>query len=116
MAAQGGDVWTCILCTQRFTDDSAKVLECQFCTLHYCIKCLNKTKKEYETISKSDCMWFCAPCKIRIEKNIVVEKNIEERCKTYLESFEARIQEVEKQLETKCDEDKVKQIVRAETS
>ena len=39
----------------------------------YCIKCLKKTDIEYQVLSKSDSMWFCGPCRGKVEKNIVTD-------------------------------------------
>ena len=47
---------------------------------HYCIKCLGKTKTEYDILSKSDTMWFCITCRRKIEEHIVLDLKIEDRC------------------------------------
>ena len=41
-------------------------------------------------------MWFCMPCKPKIEKNIINEKSIEKRCEIYFTTLNARIEEIEK--------------------
>ena len=74
------DAWVCENCKTSITDPDAKMLECQQCRAHYCIRCLNKPVNEYEILSKSDSMWFCGPCKGKVEKNIVTDLKIEERC------------------------------------
>ena len=45
-------------------------------------------------------------------KNILKEKTIEEKCATYCQMVNQRIDEVEKKLETKCDVSEVKEIVK----
>ena len=60
---------------------------------------------------KAECMWFCLGCKPKIEKNIIKEKVIEERCEFYLATIHDRLDSIERQLQTKCDADAVKVIV-----
>ena len=54
------------------------------------------------------------PCKPKIEKNILNEKLIEERCELYCRTLIARIEEIEKKLETKCDAHEIQDIIRKE--
>ena len=61
---------------RKITDPDSKLLECQRCKDHYCIKCLSKTKTEYDILSKSDTMWFCITCRRKIEEhNSIGPKN-----------------------------------------
>ena len=71
-----------VLMQELFSNPDAKMLECQRCKHHYCIKCLNKSDLEYEILSTSDSMWFCGPCKAKVEENIATELKIEEKCNT----------------------------------
>ena len=50
------DAWTCKECDKVFSEPDARLLECQRCRDHFCIKCLKKTKGEYEVLTKSDSM------------------------------------------------------------
>jgi hypothetical protein len=53
-----GDPWDCKLCNKIFAESDARVLECQRCKKHFCIKCLKKSNTEYDILSKSDTI-FC---------------------------------------------------------
>jgi len=33
-----GEVWLCVRCKKEFKDPSSRLLECERCTKHYCIK------------------------------------------------------------------------------
>ncbi|KAK3104618.1 hypothetical protein FSP39_006297 [Pinctada imbricata] len=106
--------WKCELCKQNFTDPNAKMLECQRCKGHYCIKCLKKPDAEYSLLASSDLMWFCAQCREKVQKNIAVDVEIEKRCAEIMESYEARISTLENEIKGKCGEDRVREIVKEE--
>ena len=108
--------WLCKLCKAKFQTSRSKMMECEFCKEHFCIKCLKMKANEYDAISKSEtqCMWFCPPCRFRVEKNIVTEIEIEEKCKLYMEEFSKKIEQIETDLKNKCDIDQVKDIVKEE--
>ena len=105
------EIWICEICKIPWSTQNDKMLECEFCTLRYCCKCLKIKASEYSAIGNTNCMWFCPPCRIKVEKQIVVEKEIEERCDTYLTSFRAKIEEMEQKLESKCDKTEVEHII-----
>ncbi|CAG2205678.1 unnamed protein product [Mytilus edulis] len=105
------EAWTCAKCTKIFKEPEAQLMECQRCKEHFCISCLKKTKAEYSMLCKTDAMWFCGKCRIVMEQHAVTDIEIEKRCKQIMESYEERITSLEKTVENKCDEDKVKQIV-----
>ncbi len=65
-----GDPWDCKLCNKIFAESDAKLLECQHCKEHFCIKCLTKSNTEYDILSKSDTMWFCVKCRKIVEEHI----------------------------------------------
>ena len=109
-----GDGWTCEECGKVYRKERDKLLECEYCEKHYCIKCLKYKPVEYEAMRKPGCMWFCMPCKPKIEKNILNEKLIEERCELYFRTLIARIEEIERKLETKCDAHENQDIIRKE--
>ena len=91
-----------------------KILECEYCEQHCCIKCLKYKVGEYEAMQKPGCVWwFCMKCKPKVEKkNIKGKKTTEEKCATYCRMVNERINEVEKKLETMCDVNEVKEIVK----
>ncbi|VDI00129.1 Hypothetical predicted protein [Mytilus galloprovincialis] len=103
--------WECKICSTIYKDPNAKLLECQRCKDHFCIKCLNKSKPEYDLLSKTDSMWFCVPCRKTVEEHIVTDLKIEARCKEIMANYEQRIQFLELAVDTKCDETRVREIV-----
>ncbi len=106
--------WLCKICQKVFSDPKSKVMECEYCEQRYCIKCLKMPAREYDLLKSSSAMWFCGPCKSKVAQNIATEKVIEEKCAVYLREFTERLEKVERLNETKCDEVKVRQIVREE--
>lgn len=112
--SESGEAWKCEECGKIFKSEKDKVLECEYCEQHYCIRCLKFKAGEYEAMRKPGCMWFCIGCKPKIEKNILNEKIIQERCELYLETINARLETLETKLQDKCDEQEVKEIVRKE--
>ena len=69
---------------------------------------------EYKAMGKPGCMWSCLKCKPKLEKNILNEKVIEERCEMYFKTMNTRFEAIEKKLDAKCDSKEVKEIVRQE--
>ena len=49
-----GEPWYRKLCSKIFAESDAKLLECQRCKEHFCIKCLKKSNTGYGILSKSD--------------------------------------------------------------
>jgi len=95
--------WTCERCQVNFVSPEDMLMECQCCKEHYCIKCLGKTPEEYRILSKSDSMWFCHKCREKVEKNIITDRKIEEKCKEMMLAFESRLVNIESYVKTKCD-------------
>jgi predicted component of type VI protein secretion system len=44
-------------------------------------------------------VWFCRPCREKVEKNIIVDREIEDRCREIMERFENRLKNVEEKVE-----------------
>ena len=65
-------------------------------------------------MSNLDSMWFCGPCKGKVEKNIVIALKIEERCNAIIREFEDRLSSLENEIFSKCNESDVQRIVREE--
>ena len=108
------EIWSCEICKFVFSDPQAKLLECQRCRDRFCTKCLDKPDDEYDILSKCDVMWFCVPCREKVQKNIITDMKIEERCKEIMKHFEARVSVIESEMATKCDEGQVRVLVRDE--
>ena len=54
----------------KYSQSDAKLLECQRCKEHFCIKCLKKSNTEHDILSKSDTVWFCVKCRKIVEEHI----------------------------------------------
>ena len=90
------------------------MIECQSCSNDFCIKCLYKTKPEYEILTKSDSMWFCIKCRPIVEEHIVTDLKIEQRCREIMDNYEQRLSNVESMMTEKCSEHRAREIVRDE--
>ena len=110
------EIWKCKVCTRIFGDPDDKLLECQRCRDHFCIKCLNKSVEEYNLMNSSDIMWFCVPCREKVERNIIVDREIEERCNDMMKIFDNIIRYLEEEMTKKCDEGHVRNIVNEMTN
>jgi hypothetical protein len=106
------DGWKCELCSIKFTEDKAEVLECEYCEKHFCRACVKLNSAEYKLLSKrSDLHWYCPPYEEKELKNLKIEKEIEERCKDYLNLVEARLGNLERKIDKKADIDQVKAMI-----
>lgn len=104
--------WTCKLCNQKFTDEKAELLECEYCSGHYCRGCLKLSQAEYKLLCKrSDLHWYCPPCEEKAMKNLKIEREIEDRCKAYFEKYESRLVKLEEMVAKKPDLEEVKTLV-----
>jgi hypothetical protein len=53
-------------------------------------------------------------CKKIVEEHIVIDLKIEERCKEIMDNYEQRINDIEIEMVKKCDEPRVREIVKEE--
>ena len=44
------EVWTCKLCSSKFNEDEAQLLECEVCEGHMCRNCLDLTSDQYKFV------------------------------------------------------------------
>ena len=58
-------------------------------------------------------MWFCT-CRRKIEEHIVLDLNIEDRCNQIMKEYEDRITQLETTVIEKCDEKRVREIIKDE--
>ena len=56
-------------------------------------------------------MWFCTNCRQKVEKNILQDFQIEERCNAFMKKMDERMKKMEVDIESKCDEARVREIV-----
>ena len=92
--------WLCELCKTNYTKKSDKLMECDYCNQHFCIQCLDMPPKLYnQMVGRLDIKWFCPLCSEKVEKNLKADREIEEKCKLFMQSFEARINSLEQKAE-----------------
>ena len=73
-----------------------------------------KSEEEYKWMSKSDTMWFCLPCREKVERNIIVDREIKDRCTEMAAKFEKRIKTSEGKMENKCEKEYIVGIAQEE--
>lgn len=84
--------WTCDKCSEVFQSDNSRILECEYCNTHRCIKCLNISITCYNSLSgRNDFPWFCEHCLAKTLTCIKEAKSIEERCNDFLQHFEEKV-------------------------
>jgi hypothetical protein len=59
-------------------------------------------------------MWFCITCRKKIEEHIVLDLKIEDRCNQIMKEYEDRITQLETTVIEKCDEARVREIIKDE--
>ena len=105
--------WTCKVCSVKFTEDKAEVLECEYCEKHFCRSCVKLSSTEYKLLTKrSDLHWYCPPCEEKARKNLKIEKEVEERWNKYFSKYEKRLDEMENKLDKKVELDEVKALIQ----
>ena len=101
----------CKVCSVKFTEDKAEVLECEYCEKHFCRSCVKLSSTEYKLLTKrSDLQWYCPPCEEKAMKNLKIEKEVE-RCNKYFIKYEKRLDEMESKLDKKVDLDEVEALI-----
>lgn len=109
------EAWKCQQCNNVFRKKTDKVLECDYCSNHYCIGCLNMPASLYNHLSnRPDIKWFCNDCNATVEKNLKVDREIEEKCRLFMQQFEDRVVKLEEKTENMVTVDIVKQVVQDE--
>lgn len=104
----------CQKCEVIFTNPDDKMIECKRCTEFYCIKCLGKSEEEYRFMTLGDVMWFCGTCREKVERNIIQDRELEEKCKDIMKSFETRINDIETAVAEKCSKEETKKLINEE--
>ena len=95
---------TCNLCKNVFTDKDDEMMICERCDQYFCTACIHMSSAEYYVLSnRSDSHWFCEACDSNAIADVLTGKEIEEKCKRYLQVMTARVDELEVQLQTKAD-------------
>jgi hypothetical protein len=90
------EIWTCTNCKRDFKDASSKVLECERCIGHYCVKCTKFSEQEYELLNaRPDLHWFCANCEEKVVKSINLDRDVEQRCNDFLKEIKDQVRGIE---------------------
>ena len=100
MAPTADNAWTCNTCKVRFTKESDKLTECEYCSDHLCIQCLKMTSTTYNYHIKTPSIWLCIICFPKMREVIKIEKDIEKKCNVHYEKFQERCIAIEE----RCDE------------
>lgn len=79
---------------------------------NYCIKCLKKDRVCDPTETRHRHSVVLSILWVNLEKSIVPEQMIEEKCQLIIKLFEQRMQELETKLGNKCDEKRVLEIMQ----
>ena len=77
-----------------------KLMECEYCSDHFCIQCLKMTSTTYNYHIKTPSIWLCITCLPKMREVIKIEKDIEEKCNAHYEKFQERCIAIEE----RCDE------------
>lgn len=102
---------TCQICSKVFVSDSDKLMECERCNDWYCTKCLDMNDKVYKIMNdRKDIHWYCKYCELQAVTAVKTDKDIEDRCATYMKSITDRLDKMDAKIEEKADKDKIKDL------
>lgn len=90
------------MCDKKFINQNDSLLQCDRCDGWACIGCLKMSAETYSAIARPDLRWFCDQCVQPALLSVKTDKAIEDKCKEFLESMEARITHVEEELSKKA--------------
>lgn len=54
--------WKCNMCNNNFGNPDDKVIECDRCRKHFCIKCHKMPQSVYDYMASTPTIWCCAVC------------------------------------------------------
>lgn len=103
--------WKCEVCTQVFSKDDDKVVQCEYCNKFYCIKCLEISDNEYNSFSNPALHWFCPKCETKVMKNLRVDQEVEARCKAFFKMMEDRMNKLESDIKEKPSVSQVESMI-----
>jgi DNA-directed RNA polymerase subunit RPC12/RpoP len=98
---KGKDGWKCTICTNKFTKDDDKVVQCEHCNLYYCSECLTISDEEYQGFNNPSLHWYCPNCESKVIANLRIDQEIEVRCNEYFKIIDSRVTKIEKVLNEK---------------
>ena len=77
------------------------------------MKCSNITEVGYAFLASQDAeavVWYCRPCKLPVKTAVLEERNIEDKCKEYMERINQRMESIESSIQEKADQTKVEEL------
>ena len=73
--------------------------------------------KLYDFLTRRiDVIWFCPNCNEKVARNLKADRDIEERCRQFLQTFEHRLKTLEDKSEIFFTADDVKHIIAHEVN
>ena len=93
--------WQCKTCQKKYTKETDKVMDCEYCENYFSITCIDMSTTAYTHLCKSSAMWFCTSCMPKIRETIKIEKNIEKQCSELYEKLEKICQDIENKFDNK---------------
>lgn len=97
------EVWTCQKCKTNFTQDTDRIIQCEYCENCFCSVCLGLTPEQYDVFTNPSLHWFCPTCEDKVMKNICTDREIETRCAAFLQAMESRVDRLENEIKKKVD-------------
>jgi len=99
------EVWTCGGCKKDFKDANSKLLECERCDGHYCVRCAKMSDDEYELLSnRKDIHWFCGDCDTKAMQSIQLAKEMDKKLGEFMKNVDENLKNIEKDIEKKLAE------------
>jgi len=75
-----GEVWNCEMCKKEFRDANSRILECERCEGHYCVKCIKLADDAYDMLTtRKDFHWYCGGCVSKVLQCIQIEKEVDKK-------------------------------------
>lgn len=86
------------------TDDGNGLIECERCSEINCSECVELTLDQCKQIQELPCVhWYCKGCEESAISAVKTDRDIEEKCNLYMSQMTARIDAMEKEIDSKAD-------------
>lgn len=110
------DDFKCGKCGKIIKADDAddtlyRSIQCERCDVWVCLSCAKLQKEEYDFLStRKDLHWYCKECEVHAVTAVSLDKDIEARCSSYLESVSTKITNMEEAISKKADSSEIKEL------